>query len=204
MHWSRKDPSPWEDNRWMGSGKVYTSLEKVNECTYIETADSMQEYVTSEDELAELPDEEVTIQITDKETKEIFRTRAKIAERPDELTDPAPLTVVRGPHENTKEQWYIEILDATADGREIGRELLRDSIEQSRNGSNIVSTRSDDLRSLLVYLVKTDRYASVSEGVREILLEHLAEEHPELIEAYAEVRSELDQEDLTDILRSGR
>jgi hypothetical protein len=164
----------------------------------------MQEYVTSEDELAEVPDEEVTIQITDKETKEIFKTRAKIAEEPDELTDPAPLTVVRGPHENVQEQWYIEIHDATVDGREIERELLRDSIEQSRNESNIVSARSDDLRSLLVYLVKTGEYASVSEGVREILLEHLSEEHPDLIEAYADVRSELDREDLTDMLGSNR
>lgn len=161
----------------------------------------MQEYVTSEDELAEVPDEAVTLQITDKETKEIFRTRAKIAENPDELTDPAPLTVVRGPHENVQEQWYIEILDATADGREIERELLRESIEQTRTESNIVSARSDDLRSLLVYLVKTGEYASVSEGVREILLEHLSEEYPDLIETYAEVRAELDREDLTTTLK---
>lgn len=160
----------------------------------------MQEYVTSEDELAEVPDKEVTIQITDKETKEIFETRAKIAEEPDELTDPAPLTVVRGPHENVQEQWYIDVIDAEINGQEIDRELLRDSIEQSRTESNIVSARSDDLRSLLVYLVKTDEYASVSESVREILLEHLAEEHPDLIKAYADVRAELDREDLTAML----
>lgn len=163
----------------------------------------MQEYVTSEDELAELPDETVTLQITDKETKEIFRTRAKIAEEPDELTDPAPLTVVRGPHENVQEQWYIEVLDATA-GREIDRELLRESIERSRDESNIVSARSDDLRSLLVYLVETDEYASVSEGVREILLEHLSAEHPDLVEAYADVRAELDRADLTAMLDGDR
>ena len=160
----------------------------------------MQEYVTSEDELAELPDEEVTIQITDKETKEIFETRAKIAEEPDELTDPAPLTVVRGPHENVQEQWYIDVLDEEVTGREIDRELLRDSIERGRDESNIVSARSDDLRSLLIYLVEVGEYGSVSEGVREILLEHLSKEHSDLIEAYADVRAELDREDLTAML----
>ena len=160
----------------------------------------MQEYITSEDELGELPDEVVTLQITDKETKEIFRTRARIAEEPDELTDPAPLTVVRGPHENVQEQWYIEVLDATADGREIDRELLHESIERGRDESNIVSARSDDLRSLLVYLVETGEYASVSEGVREILLEHLSAEYPKLVEAYADVRAELDREELTAVL----
>lgn len=162
----------------------------------------MQEYVTSEDQLAEVPDEEITIQITDKETKEIFETYAKIAEEPDELANPAPLTVVRGPHENVKEQWYIEILDAEIDGQEIDTDLLRESIQQSRNESNIVNARSDDLRSLLVYLVKTGEYASVSAAVREILLEHLSEKHPDLIEAYADVRSKLDREELTDILKS--
>jgi hypothetical protein len=161
----------------------------------------MQEYVTSEDQLAEVPDEEVTIQITDKETKEIFETRARIAEEPDELADSAPLTVVRGPHENVQEQWYIEILDAEIDGQEIERDLLRDSIQQSRNESNIINARSDDLRSLLVYLVKTGEYASVSEGVREVLSEHLSEKHPDLIEAYADVRAELDREELTTTLK---
>jgi Arc/MetJ-type ribon-helix-helix transcriptional regulator len=160
----------------------------------------MNEYVTSEDELEELPDDEVTIQITDKATKEIFRTRAKVADEPDELSDPAPLTVVRGPHENVQEQWYIEILDTSVDGEGIDRELLRESIQQSRTESNIVNARSDDLRSLLVYLVKTGEYASVSEGVREILLDHLSADHPDLIEAYAEVRAELDREDLTAML----
>jgi Arc/MetJ-type ribon-helix-helix transcriptional regulator len=160
----------------------------------------MNEYVTSEDELEELPDDEVTIQITDKSTKEIFRTRAKVADEPDDLSDPAPLTVVRGPHENVQEQWYIEILDASVDGEGIDRELLRESIQQSRTESNIVNARSDDLRSLLVYLVKTGEYASVSEGVREILLDHLSADHPDLIEAYAEVRAELDREDLTAML----
>jgi hypothetical protein len=164
----------------------------------------MQEYVTSEDELAEVPDEEVTIQITDKETKEIFETRAKIAAEPDELTEPAPLTVVRGPHENIQEQWYIEVLDAESNGREIDRELLHDSIERCRDESNIVSARSDDLRSLLVYLVKTGEYASVSEGVREILLEHLTEERPDLVESYADVRAERDREDLTTMLDGDR
>lgn len=160
----------------------------------------MQEYVTSEDELAEVPDEEVTIQITDKETKEIFETRAKIAAEPDELTEPNPLTIVRGPHENIQEEWYIEVLDAENSEREIDRELLRDSIEQSHDESNIVSARSDDLRSLLVYLVKTGEYASVSDGVREILFSHLSEEYPKLIESYADVRAKLDREDLTAML----
>ncbi|HET7325132.1 MAG TPA: hypothetical protein VFJ06_12445, partial [Halococcus sp.] len=115
----------------------------------------MREYVTAEDEVPEVPAEAVTIQVTDEETKEIFRTRATIAAEPDDLTDPAPLTVVRGPHENIQEQLYIEVLDAEMDGREIEQDLLRESIQQSRNGSNIVNARSDDLRALLVYLVET-------------------------------------------------
>lgn len=164
----------------------------------------MQEYLTSGDQLPELPDETVTIQVTDKETKEIFRTRARVAEDPTELTDPAPLTVVRGPHENVQEHWYIEVLDSSLDRRSIERDLLRDSIRRSHEESNVINARSDDLRALLGYLVKTGEYASVSEGVREILLGHLSEEYPDLIEVYAEVRSELDREDLTETLTGGR
>lgn len=161
----------------------------------------MQEYTTSEDELPRLPNEEVTIQVTNEQTKEIFETRARIAEEADELADPAPLTVVRGPHENVKEQWYIEIIDVPLKEQEINAEILRESIQRVQNESNIVSARSDDLRVILEYLVETGEYSSVSEGVRKILLRYLSENHLNLVEEYAEVRSEINRGDLDSMLR---
>ena len=161
----------------------------------------MEQYTTSADELPELPNEEVTIQVTNEDTKEIFETRAKIAEESDELVDPAPLTVVRGPHENVKEQWYIEIIDTPINDREIDTRILRKSINQAQEESNIVSTRSDDLRSLLEYLVETGEYTSVSEGVREILLSEFSENHIDLVKEYAKLRTEMDRDHLDDMLR---
>lgn len=162
----------------------------------------MREYVTSEEYLPETSHEEVTVQVTDKETKEIFTTRAKVAKRPDELSDPAPLTVVRGPHENIEEQWYIEVLTTNVDGPAVDRDLLQECVRRSRERTNIVNARSEDLRSLLLYLVETGEYRSVSEGVRELLLDHLAEEHSDLLDAYVDVRAELDREDLASALGS--
>ncbi|MFC7115494.1 hypothetical protein ACFQH2_11815 [Natronoarchaeum sp. GCM10025703] len=70
------------------------------------------EYVTSETNLPEnYEDGEIQLQISDKNTKEIFSTQAKVSRDPEDLDDSEPLTVVRGPHENIEEQWYIEILE---------------------------------------------------------------------------------------------
>lgn len=162
------------------------------------------EYTTSEEHLPEDLSGDITLQVTDTETKEIFRTRARIAREHEELTDPESLTIVRGPHENTEEQWYIDILEADIDLEEIDRELLRECIQKSRDESNIVNARSDDLRALLVYLVETGQYQSVSEAVRAILREHLADHYPALAEEYVDVRTEFERDDLTAKLRGDK
>lgn len=156
----------------------------------------MTEYTTSEEHLPEDLGGEVTLQVTDAKTKEIFTTRARIAHEPAELADPESLTIVRGPHENTEEEWYIDILEADVDQLEIDRELLQECIQRSEDETNIVNARSDDLRALLVYLVETGQYQSVSEAVREILREHLTEHVPDLVETYIDVRTEFERDDL--------
>ena len=155
------------------------------------------EYATSEEHLPEDLSDDVTLQVTDKTTKEIFVTRARIARDAAELADPDPLTVVRGPHENIEEQWYIEIIETDADEPEIDHEALRESVRRSKEGSNVVNARSDDLRALLLYLVETGTYDSVSEAVREILQDHLAASHPRLVDEYIDLRAELERDDIT-------
>lgn len=159
------------------------------------------EYTTSEEHLPEDLSGEITLQVTDTKTKEIFRTRARIAREPEELAAPESLTIVRGPHENTEEQWYIDILETDIDLGEINRDLLRECIRKSQNESNIVNARSDDLRALLVYLVEIDQYQSVSEAVRAILREHLTDHYPALAEEYVDLRTEFERDDLTAKLR---
>lgn len=154
------------------------------------------EYTTSEEHLPDDLEGEITFQITNAETKEIFTTRARIAREPSELADPEQLTVVRGPHENIEEEWYIDILEADIDPLDIDRELLRKCIQRSRDETNIVNARSDDLRALLVYLVETGHYQSVSEAVRAILREHLTDHAPDLVETYIDVRTEFERDDL--------
>lgn len=157
----------------------------------------MTEYITSEKHLPDELDDEVTVQVTDKETKEIFVTRARIAEDPSELHDPKPLTVVHGPHENIEQQWYIEILETNMETVEIDHALLHECARRSHEGSNVINARSDDLRALLLYLVETGEYQSVSEAVRVLIREYLANEQPELIEAYVDVKADLERADLT-------
>lgn len=154
------------------------------------------EYTTSEEHLPDDLEGEITFQITNAETKEIFTTRARIAREPAELADPERLTVVRGPHENIEEEWYIDILEADIDSLDIDHDLLRECIQKSRDETNIVNARSDDLRALLVYLVETGHYQSVSEAVRAILREHLTDNAPELVETYIDVRTEFERDDL--------
>lgn len=153
------------------------------------------EYATSEEHLPEDLSGDVTLQVTDKATKEIFVTRARIARDAEELADPDPLTVVRGPHENIEEQWFIQII-ADAEGARIDRDVLRESIRRSREDSNVVNARSDDLRALLLYLVETGEYDSVSAAVREIIHDHLASTHPGLVDEYIDLRAELDRDEM--------
>jgi hypothetical protein len=152
-------------------------------------------YITSADHLPEESQAETTLQITDAQTKRIFEARVRIAQDPDKLTDPEPVTVVAGPHENVSETRYIELLDET-DTSGFDRELLTQLATEQETRSNILNTRSDDLSVLLRYLVETGEYESTANALREIAFSYLAAEHPVLIDTYAEVREELDDDPL--------
>lgn len=157
------------------------------------------EYTTSETNLPPDPEgEEIRLQITDKSTKEIFNTRARISQSPDDLNDPAPLTVVKGPHENTEEQWYIEILKTNIDSEEIDRELLEKVYEKVRTDANVINTRSNEVKTLLQYLVEKGRYGSVSQASRTIMFEYLSDQYPELLNEYVELKVKHEQEELTE------
>lgn len=155
-----------------------------------------EKYTTSEDHLPEDTSGEVTIQVMDEQTKEIFETRARIAPTPGELTDPVPLIVTRGPHESIEEEWYIEIIETGVGDRDVDEGVLRDSIRRSREDSNVITARSEDVKALLTYLVETGEYSSLSVAVRSILREHLSETHPELVEEYVELRAEYERDEL--------
>ena len=157
------------------------------------------EYVTSETNLPPDPEgEEIRLQITDKRTKEISSTRARISRTADDLSDPAPLTVVKGPHENTEEQWYIDVLETGIDSEEIDRDLLEEAYEEVKNDANIINTRSDDVKTLLRYLVEKGQYSSVSQASRTIMYEYLSDRYPELLDEYVDVKVRLEQQELTD------
>lgn len=162
-----------------------------------------KEYVTSEEHLPDDLDAEVRFQVTDRETKEIFTTLARVSEDPADLTDPDQLTVVKGPHENIEEKWYIEILEAEIEPDKIDRTVLLECVERTRDGSNIVNTRSDDLMALLGYLVERGQFESVSDAARLMLREHLTSERPDLVDAYIEIRASLQREDLAAELKDG-
>jgi hypothetical protein len=158
-----------------------------------------EEYVTSETNLPPEPEgKEITLQISDKDTREIFNTRARISRNPDALTDPAPLTVVKGPHENKEEKWYIEILTADIESESVDRELLRTTLKEVKDDANIINTRSDEVKTLLRYLVKTGQYSSVSQASRTIMFEYLADTHPELVDEYVDLRVKLEHQELLD------
>lgn len=163
----------------------------------------MTEYITSEDHVPDDTSGEVTIQVTDKATKEIFRTRARIAPTAGELSNPQPLTILRGPHENVEDQWYIEFLDADVGGggMDIDTELLRDCLERSRDGSNVLTARSEDVKAMVQYLVDSGEYDSVSVAVRSLLRDRLAEEYPELVDEYVSLRAERERDEVATRLR---
>ncbi|WP_424009317.1 hypothetical protein [Haloferax denitrificans] len=161
------------------------------------------QYITSEDHLPADTGGEVTVQVTNQETKEIFQTRARLSRDSHDLDDPEPLTVLRGPHENVEEQWYIEIIEADLDGAPVDDGVLDRCIEQSRTQSDVVTVRSEDVRALVTYLVETGEYDSVSEAVRTFVTQHLAETRPLLLDRYVERRVRLEQDDLSRRLTGG-
>jgi hypothetical protein len=150
----------------------------------------MSKYSTAEENLPDDTDGEIQLQVTDTDTKEIFMTRARVSQSATELDDPEPLTVVRGPHENIKEDWHIEILEANPELDEIDEEILRDCIEYSRTESNVINARSEDARAMLQYLVAIEEFDSVSEAVRTIISAHMQDDYPELLDAYLDMKAE--------------
>jgi Arc/MetJ-type ribon-helix-helix transcriptional regulator len=161
------------------------------------------QYITSEDHLPADTDGEITMQVMDQETKHIFTTRARIARDPAELSDPAPLTILRGPHENREEQWYIEIIETDVEETSIDEDVLRECFRQSREGSNVLTARGEDVKTLVSYLVETGEYDSVSTAVRSLLRDHLSETRPELVDRYVDLRTEREREEMELRLRSG-
>lgn len=153
-------------------------------------------YITSGDHLPADTSGEVTVQVTNQETKEIFRTSARLARDPEELDDPEPLTVLRGPHENTEEQWYIEVIEADLDAAPVDEAVLDRCIEESRSESDVVTVRSEDVRALVTYLVETGEHDSVSGAVRALVREHLAESRPALVDRYVERRARVERDEL--------
>jgi Arc/MetJ-type ribon-helix-helix transcriptional regulator len=153
-------------------------------------------YITSEDHLPADTDGEITLQVTDQETKHIFTTRARIARDAADLSDPDPLTILRGPHENREEQWYIEIIEAEVGEAAVDEELLRACLERSREGSNVLTARGDDVKTLVTYLVESGEYESVSVAVRSLLRDHLAQTRPELVDRYVELRTDREREEM--------
>lgn len=156
-------------------------------------------YTTSEEHLPEEPDGEVTLQVTDTDSREIFWTRARVARDPEELTDPEPLTVVRGPHENIEEEWYVEIIETDIEER-VDVALLKECIEETREGSDLLNARSPELRAMLEYLLRREEYDSLSEAVRSLLSAQLAEEYPALVEEYVEERTNIEREEMAAML----
>lgn len=160
------------------------------------------EYVTSETNLPEnYKDGTIQLQISDKDTKEIFNTQAKVSRDPEDLDDPEPLTVVRGPHENIEEQWHIEILKTDTGPEGVDSAVLKSVIEDLEDDSNIINTRSEDLKTLLEYLTRSGTFESVSEASRSIMLEYISENYPDLVEEYADLKVQAERDELIMELR---
>ncbi|ELY90220.1 hypothetical protein C483_11948 [Natrialba hulunbeirensis JCM 10989] len=154
---------------------------------YVTAAEHVPEDVTGETV--------TTLQLRDPETKEIFEARVRLSRTETHLEDPHPLSVVSGPHETTTEQWYVEFVD-----RAVDETLLESLASSQRERSNVLNTRSDDLKVLLRYLVETGRYESSSAAIRELLFSQLAEQEPALLDAYDEIRTEYDSDPLREAL----
>ena len=153
-------------------------------------------YITAEKHLPNGEGTETVLQIRDAETKEIFHSRARVSKDPTQLEQPEPLSVVKGPHETTTEQWYIEFVDETRDIEDRLEELL----ERQQEQSNVINTRSGDLNVLLRYLVDAGEYDSTADATRALLFAGLADEHPSVLETYGEVKREHETDPLQEAL----
>ena len=162
------------------------------------------QYITSEDHLPADTDGEITLQVTDQRTKHIFTTRARIARDAAELDDPDPLTILRGPHENREDRWYIEVIEADISEPTVDEAALEACLERSREGSNVLTARGEDVKALVAYLVETGEYDSVSNAVRSLLRDHLSETRPELVDRYVDLRTEREREEAELRLGGGR
>jgi hypothetical protein len=153
-------------------------------------------YITSEDHLPDDTDGEITLQVMDQETKHIFSTRARIARDAADLVDPSPLTILRGPHENREEQWYIEVLETDVGETTVDDAVLRRCLERSKTESNVLTARGEDIKTLVSYLVETGEFESVSVAVRSLLREQLSQSRPELVDRYVDLRTEHEREEM--------
>ncbi len=157
-------------------------------------------YITSENNLPEDPTgEETRLQISDAQTKEISSVRARIDTDPDNLTDPDILTVVKGPHENTEEEWYIDIIE-TDEQDDIDIGLLEATMEDIEDQSTVINTRSKEVKTLLQYLAEKGEFQSVSEASRSVMLEHLSENYPALVREYIDLKVQSERTDLAEEL----
>lgn len=157
-------------------------------------------YMTSESNLPDEPvGEEIQLQVSDERTKEIFNIRARIDRNPDELTDPDRLTVVKGPHENTEEEWYIDVLETDPDDS-VDRERLEATMSAMEDQSTVINTRSKEVKTLLRYLTETGEYESVSEASRTIMLEYLSDNYAELVDEYIDTKVQSERSELADEL----
>lgn len=156
-------------------------------------------YMTSESNLPDDPEgEEIQLQVSDERTKEIFDVRAKIDREPENLSDPDRLTVVKGPHENTEEEWYIDVFETEDD--DVDRELLESTMAAVEEQSTVINTRSKEVKTLLRYLAETGEYDSVSEASRTIMLDYLSEQYPDLVGEYIDLKVQSERSELADEL----
>lgn len=158
-----------------------------------------REYITSQERLPADLEGEVTLQLSDAQTREIFETRARVAEDPDELTDPVPLVVRSGPHEDNPERWYVELIESPEDA--VDHDLLRRCIEDTRSESNVINARSADLKAVLAYLVETGTFDSRSAAARTLLARQLVAEYRPVLEAYGELKDEYEDGTTESLLR---